>query len=96
MPEENMNQEFGLEKIDEKRNYLIEGTNRNEVMSKKHKKVCRVLNYIHDSLIAISTITGCVSIPAFTSLVGIPIGVTSSAIGLKIKKLSQELKSRSQ
>ena len=53
-------------------------------MSKKHKKVCRVLNYINDSLIAISTITGCVSIPAFTSLVGIPIGVTSSAIGLKI------------
>ena len=32
----------------------------------------------------ISTSTGCVSISAFTSLVGIPIGIKSSAIELKI------------
>ena len=31
----------------------------------------------------ISTVTGCVSISAFVSLVGVPIGITSSAIGLK-------------
>ena len=31
-----------------------------------------------------STITGCISISAFASLLGIPIGFTSSAIGLKI------------
>ena len=42
-------------------------------MSKKHKKVCRVLNYIDHSLTVISSITGCVSISAFASLVGIPI-----------------------
>ena len=53
-------------------------------MSKKHKKVCRVLNYVDHSLIVISTITGCVIISAFASLVGIPIGITSSAIGLKV------------
>ena len=53
-------------------------------MSKKHKKVCRVLNYINYSLTVISTTTGCVFISAFTSLVGIPIGTASSAIGLKI------------
>ena len=35
-------------------------------------------------LIIISTITGCACICAFASLVGIPIGITSSAIGLKI------------
>ena len=52
-------------------------------MSKKHKKVCRILNYIDHSLFVISTITGCVSISAFASLVGIPIGITSSAIRLK-------------
>ena len=46
-------------------------------MSKKHKKVCRVLNYIDPLLIGISTTTGCVSISAFTSLVGIPKGLTS-------------------
>ena len=42
------------------------------------------MNYIEHLLIAISTIAGCVSISAFASLVGIPIGITSSAIGLKI------------
>ena len=47
--------------------------NRNELMSKKHSKVCRVLNYIDHSLIVISTVTGCVSISAFASLIGIPI-----------------------
>ena len=39
MPEENMNQEFRLKKIDEIRNYLIEEINQNELMSKKHKQV---------------------------------------------------------
>ena len=53
-------------------------------MSKKLKKVCKVLNYVDHSLIVTSTVTGCVSISAFASLVGIPIGITSSSIGLKI------------
>ena len=49
-------------------------------MRKKHKKVFT----IDHLLIVISTITECVSISAFTSLVGIPIEITSSSIGLKI------------
>ena len=84
MPEENISQEFRLKKIDEIRNYLIEEVNRDELMTNKHKKVCRVLSYIDRSLIVISTITGCVFISAFTFLVGIPIGIASSTIGLKI------------
>ena len=80
-----------MKKRDEIR-YLIEEINWNELMRKKHKKVCRVLNYIHHSLIAISTITGCVSISAFPSLVGIPIGITSSAIGLKICVITAGIK----
>ena len=83
MPEESMNQESWIKKIDEIRNYLIEELNRNELMSKKHKKYCRILNYIDHSLIAISTITGCVSISTFAPLVRIPIRITSFAIGLK-------------
>ena len=39
-------------------------------MERKHKQVC--------------TITGCISISASVSLLGIPIGTMSSAIGLKI------------
>ena len=65
-------------------------------MSKKHKKVCRVSIYIDNSLVAISTIVGCVSISAFAPFAGIPIGISSSTIVLKTCVKLQELKSISQ
>ena len=92
MPEENMNQEFILKKMDEIRNYLTEKKNQNELMSKKHKKVCRVLNYIQDSLILICTVTGCVSISTFASLVGISIGIASFTVQLKTCAITTALK----
>ena len=92
MVEENISQEFRLKNIDETRNYLIEEINRNELMSKKHKKVCTTLNYIEHFLILASTITGCISISAFASLLGIPIGNMSSAIGLKICEIAAGIK----
>ena len=49
-------------------------------MSKKHKNVCTTLNYIEHFLILGSAITGCVSVFAFASLVGIPIVIRSSTI----------------
>ena len=61
-------------------------------MNKKDKKVCRVLNYIEHSLILISTVTGCVSIFAFASLVGIPMGITSTAVELKICVITAGIK----
>ena len=93
MSEKIINQEFRPEQnIDEIRNYLIEEINQNEFMTRKHKKVCRVLNYIDHSLIAISLITGGVSISVFASLVVIPIGITNSAIGLKICVITTGIK----
>ena len=56
MSQENINQEIRIKKIDEIRNYLIKEINRNKLMSKKHKKSCRVLNSFDDLLIVISTI----------------------------------------
>ena len=61
-------------------------------MSKKHKMVCTTLNYIEHFFILGSLITGCVSISAFASLVGISIGITSSAIELKICAIIAEMK----
>ena len=46
-------------------------------MSKKHKKICTTLNYILQFLILASTITGCVTISVFASLIGISIGITN-------------------
>ena len=62
------------------------------MISKKHKKVCTTVNYIQHFLILGCTITGLVSISAFASLVGIPIGITSSAIGLKICAITAAIK----
>ena len=61
-------------------------------MSKKHKKVHRLLNYFEHLLILIYAVTGCVSISAFTSLVGTPIEIMRSAIGLKICGVSARIK----
>ena len=61
-------------------------------MSKKHKKVCTTLNYIEHFLILASTITGCVSISAFVSLLGIPTAIKSSAVGLKICEITAGIK----
>ena len=66
------------------------------MISKKHKKVCATLNYIEQFFILGSTITGCISISAFASLVSISIGITSSAIGLKICAIIHQLKNISQ
>ena len=61
-------------------------------MSKKHKKVCTSLNYIKHFLILDSTITRYISICAFTFLVGIPIGIVTSTIGLKICPVTARIK----
>ena len=53
-------------------------------MSTKHKNVCTTLNYIEHVFILASSISGCISISAFASLFGIRIGITSSAIRIKI------------
>ena len=52
-------------------------------MSKKHKKGCTTLNYIENFLVLAFTLTEYVSIFCFY-LLGIPIAIMSSLIGLKI------------
>ena len=50
------------------------------------------MNYIEHLLILISTVAGCVPISAFASLVGISVGITSSAIGLKMCVITAGIK----
>ena len=58
----------------------------------KHKKFCTTLNYIKAFLILSSTITGCISISAFSYFLGIPIEIMSSATGLKICAIDAGIK----
>ena len=48
-------------------------------------KLCWALSFLG------STITGCISISAFASLVGFPIGITSSAIELKMCTITAQI-----
>ena len=48
-------------------------------MSKKHKKVCKTLNYIEH-------------LPILVSLVGIPAGIASSGVGIKICAITAIIK----
>ena len=50
MVEENISQEFKLKNIGETRNCFLEEIEQNELMSRKHKKVCTTLNYIEHFL----------------------------------------------
>ena len=92
MSAENISQEFSLKNIDETRNYFLEEIKQNELMCKKHKKVCTTINYIEHFLFLASTITGCVSISVFASLIGIPIRIPNSAIAVKICAITAGIK----
>ena len=89
---ENISQEFRLKNIDETRNFFLEEIKQNELMSKKLKKVCTTLNYIEHFLVLACTINGCISVSAFVSLIVIPIGIRSSAMGLKIFAITAGIK----
>ena len=72
-----------MKEIEKVRYYFIEEIKQNELIFKRHKKVCKILNYTGHLLILASKVTGCVSISALASLVGIPVGIASSEITAK-------------
>ena len=84
--------EFRLRKIDEARNYILDEIKHNALMSEKYKKTYKYLNYVENLLILASTVTGYVSISAFASLVCVLVGITSSAVGIKICAITGGIK----
>ena len=70
-----------------------------ELMSNKHIKICKILNYTDYLFILASTVTGRVSISEFSSLAGISVVIAALAITIKtwlinarIKKYKQIIK----
>ena len=73
--------------IDETRNYLLDEIK--HLMSEMCKKTCKYLNYVEHLLILASTVMvvyGC------ASLVSVPVGITSSAVGIKISLITAGIK----
>ena len=89
---EKVNLEFRLKKTDETRSYLLDEIKHNDLMSEKYKKTYNYLNYVEHLLIVASTVTSCVSISAFASLIAISLGITSSVVGIKICAITAGIK----
>ena len=62
---EKISHEFRLNDIDKTKHYFIKETNQNELMYKKHKKICTTLYYIEAFLILASATTYCISASEF-------------------------------
>ena len=70
-----------LKKMDKKRNYVMEEIKYDDLISEKHKKVCMFLSYFEHFLVFVSAVSGCVSISAFHSLVGVTVRIAKSVVG---------------
>ena len=91
MVEGNISQELRLKNTDETRNSFHGKMKQNELMSRKHKRVCATINLLKTFFLAF-TISGCISISAFASLISIPIAITVSATGLKNYSITAGIK----
>ena len=75
--------------IDETGNYFLEEIKQNELMSRKHKKVCITIKYTeHISILQLLDVFHF----AFTSLLGISIGIMGSTIELKFFAVAAGIK----
>ena len=83
-------------KFDETRVYLLEQRKPYHLMSEKYEKICKYLNCVEEVLILVSTVTGRVSASEFVLLVCVPVGFTSSAVGIKICAITAIIVSISQ
>ena len=79
-----MKQEFIFLKKQSKMNWWVKAQTDRQIWADRL--------YIEHVLILTSAITGCISISAFAFLIGIPIGVTSSGIWLKIYAITAGIK----
>ena len=78
--------------IGQAKNYLLAEIKHNDLKSEKYKKTCKCLSYVEHLLILASMVTCCVSIFTFAPLVCIPVGITSSAVGIKTCAITAGIK----
>ena len=83
---------FRSRNINEIRNYLLDEMKNNDLMGEKYKKTSKYLNYFEHLLILVSTVTSCVSISAFVSLVFAPVGFASSKVRINLCAITAGIK----
>ena len=75
-------QQFGLNKINEIKNYFIAEIRERELMSKNLSMYIASLEYLDKSLIFLSVATGSISIASFATAIEAPVGIMSSSCSL--------------
>ena len=88
------NVEYRFKKVNVTKKYLLGEIKYNHLIgiSEKHKKTCEYLNFVEHLLIQVLAMTGYVSNSAFISSVAIPLGISSSRLGLSICPITAGIK----
>ena len=81
------NQQFRLNKISEIEYYFIVETKERELTSKKLSKYISFFDYFDKSLRILSVTSGGVSIASFSTVIGIPVGITSASLPFSLCKV---------
>ena len=76
------NQEFRLNKISEIEDYFITEIKERELVSKKRSKYISFFDYFDKSLIVSSASSCSISIASFATVIGTPVGITSTSLSL--------------
>ena len=85
-PNLNNQQQFGLNKINEIKDYFVADIKERELMS---KMFITSFDYFDKSLIALSVTTGSISIASFANVIGAPVGIVSASISLAFSSLQE-------
>ena len=85
-PNLNNQQQFGLNKINEIKDYFVAEIKERELMS---KMFITSFDYFDKSLNAFSVTTGSISIASFVNVIGAPVGIVSASISLAFSSLQE-------
>ena len=89
-PNSNDQQQFRLNKINEVKDYFIAEIRERELMGKTLSDYITSFDYFDKSLIVLSATSGSISIAAFATVIGAPVGLPSASFSFRKNKESKE------
>ena len=75
-------QQFGLKKINEIKDYFIDEIKERELMSKRLRKYIASLDYFGKSLIVLSITSDSISLASFVTVIAASVGIVSASLSL--------------
>ena len=81
-PNLNDQQQSGLNKFNEIKDYFVAEIKERELMSKRLSKYIASFEYFDKSLIVLSVTTGSISIASFATVIGAPVGIVNASFSL--------------